>query len=83
MFIPTVVETVTVMLGVQEGGACSEDCRVCGSRSEGGMHVIRGERARVHSVGVEGEPENCAARRCDRVKEGAAAARGKQGQQIL
>jgi hypothetical protein len=64
LFIPTVVETVTTMLGVQQGGACSEDCRVCveAERREACMGA-KGSRPGCARVGAEGETEHGAERR--------------------
>jgi hypothetical protein len=64
LFIPTVVETVTTMLGVQQGGACSEDCCVCveAERREACMGA-EGSGPGCARVGAEGETEHGAERR--------------------
>lgn len=48
LFVPMVVERLTAMLGVQQGGACSEYCCTCAFVGGRGS---REEQARVHTCG--------------------------------
>ena len=64
LFIPTVVEMVTAMLGVQQGGVCSEDCRVYVDAERREAYTgAEGSGPGCAHVGAEGETEHGAERR--------------------